>query len=68
MLFNSYSFIFLFLPAALTGYFASGPRWTAISRRWYGWRWRRWRFYAFSNWQFVAAAVAGRVQLLSAVS
>ena len=40
MLFNSYLFIFLFLPVALIGYFTLGRR--SIWRRWYGWRWRRW--------------------------
>jgi alginate O-acetyltransferase complex protein AlgI len=52
MLFNSYPFIFLFLPIVLLGYFAFGRRsnlapviWLALASL---------AFYAFSNWQFVA--------------
>ena len=52
MLFNSYQFIFLFLPVALTGYFVLGRFsnllpvvWLALASL---------TFYAVSNWQFVA--------------
>jgi alginate O-acetyltransferase complex protein AlgI len=52
MLFNSYSFIFLFLPIVLLGYFALGRRghlapviWLALASL---------AFYALGNWQFVA--------------
>jgi alginate O-acetyltransferase complex protein AlgI len=52
MLFNSYPFIFLFLPIALFGYFAFGRLgnlapviWLALASL---------AFYSFSNWQFVA--------------
>lgn len=52
MLFNSYPFIFLFLPVVLLGYFALGRRgnlapviWLALASL---------AFYSFSNWQFVA--------------
>ena len=51
MLFNSYSFIFLFLPLVLLGYFALGRRsqlapvvWLALASL---------VFYAFGGWQFV---------------
>ena len=51
MLFNSYPFIFLFLPVALLGYFALGRFgnllpvvWLALASL---------AFYSFSNWQFV---------------
>jgi alginate O-acetyltransferase complex protein AlgI len=51
MLFNSYSFIFLFLPAVLLGYFVLGRRshlapvvWLALASL---------VFYAFGGWQFV---------------
>jgi len=51
MLFNSYSFIFLFLPAVLLGYFAIGRYgnqapvvWLVLASV---------AFYAFGNWQFV---------------
>jgi alginate O-acetyltransferase complex protein AlgI len=51
MLFNSHSFIFLFLPVVLLGYFALGRRshlapvvWLALSSL---------VFYAFGGWQFV---------------
>jgi D-alanyl-lipoteichoic acid acyltransferase DltB (MBOAT superfamily) len=51
MLFNSYPFIFLFLPAVLLGYFALGRRgglapvvWLALASL---------TFYAFSGWPFV---------------
>lgn len=51
MLFNSYLFIFAFLPVVLAGYFALGRRsnlapvvWLALASL---------AFYAFSNWQFV---------------
>ena len=51
MLFNSYQFIFLFLPIALTGYFVLGRFgnlapviWLALASL---------AFYAVSNWQFV---------------
>src|SRR5258708_10505092 len=52
MLFNSYPFIFLFLPVALLGYFVLGRFgnllpvvWLALASL---------AFYSFSNWQFVA--------------
>ncbi|MDR3449470.1 MAG: MBOAT family O-acyltransferase [Alphaproteobacteria bacterium] len=51
MLFNSYPFIFVFLPVVLLGYFALGRRgnlapviWLALASL---------VFYSFSNWQFV---------------
>src|SRR5439155_1140643 len=51
MLFNSYSFIFLFLPVVLLGYFALGHRsnlapvvWLTLASL---------VFYAFGGWQFV---------------
>lgn len=51
MLFNSYLFMFAFLPVALAGYFALGRSsnlapvvWLALASL---------AFYAFSNWQFV---------------
>src|SRR6195952_3612783 len=56
MLFNSYPFIFLFLPLALVGYFALGRFghlapviWLALASL---------AFYAVSNWQFVALLLA----------
>jgi alginate O-acetyltransferase complex protein AlgI len=56
MLFNSYPFIFLFLPIALIGYFALGRFsrlapviWLALASL---------AFYAVSNWQFVALLLA----------
>ena len=56
MLFNSYSFIFLFLPIVLAGYFAFGRRsnlapvvWLALASL---------AFYAFSNWPFVLLLLA----------
>jgi alginate O-acetyltransferase complex protein AlgI len=56
MLFNSYPFIFLFLPIALIGYFALGRLghlapviWLALASL---------AFYAVSNWQFVALLLA----------
>ncbi len=56
MLFNSYPFIFLFLPMALVGYFALGRLgqlapviWLALASL---------AFYAVSNWQFVALLLA----------
>jgi alginate O-acetyltransferase complex protein AlgI len=55
MLFNSYPFIFLFLPVVLLGYFAFGRRgnlapviWLALASL---------AFYSFSNWQFVPLLV-----------
>jgi alginate O-acetyltransferase complex protein AlgI len=55
MLFNSYSFIFLFLPAALIGYFVLGRLgnlapviWLALASL---------VFYSVSNWQFVLLLV-----------
>jgi alginate O-acetyltransferase complex protein AlgI len=55
MLFNSYPFIFLFLPIVLLGYFALGRLgnlapviWLATASL---------AFYSFSNWQFVALLV-----------
>jgi D-alanyl-lipoteichoic acid acyltransferase DltB (MBOAT superfamily) len=59
MLFNSYPFIFVFLPIALFGYFASrrlGAHapivWLALASL---------LFYAFSNWPFVALLLASIV-------
>src|ERR1700733_6779092 len=56
MLFNSYPFIFLFLPIALIGYFALGRFsnlapviWLSLASL---------AFYAVSNWQFVALLLA----------
>ena len=56
MLFNSYPFIFVFLPLALAGYFAAnrlGARapviWLALASL---------VFYSFSNWPFVALLLA----------
>ena len=56
MLFNSYPFIFLFLPIALLGYFALGRRgnlapviWLALASL---------AFYALSSWQFVPLLLA----------
>jgi D-alanyl-lipoteichoic acid acyltransferase DltB (MBOAT superfamily) len=56
MLFNSYPFIFLFLPVALAGYFALGRLgnlaaviWLALASL---------AFYSFSNWPFVALLLA----------
>jgi len=56
MLFNSYLFIFLFLPVVLLGYFALGRRgnvapvvWLALCSL---------AFYSFSNWQFVPLLIA----------
>src|SRR3984893_211021 len=56
MLFNSYPFIFLFLPVALLGYFALGRLsnlfpviWLALAS---------FAFYAVSNWQFVPLLLA----------
>ena len=55
MLFNSYPFIFLFLPVALAGYFLSSRLgllapaiWLALASL---------AFYSVSNWQFVALLV-----------
>jgi alginate O-acetyltransferase complex protein AlgI len=56
MLFNSYPFIFLFLPVVLAGYFALGRRgnlapvvWLALASL---------AFYSASNWQFVPLLIA----------
>ena len=56
MLFNSYPFIFLFLPVVLIGYFVLGRLgnlapviWLALASL---------AFYSFSNWQFVALLLA----------
>ena len=56
MLFNSYPFIFIFLPAALAGYFAANRLgatapviWLALASL---------TFYSFSNWPFVALLLA----------
>src|ERR1700692_3427597 len=56
MLFNSYPFIFLFLPVALLGYFALGRLsnlfpviWLALASL---------AFYSVSNWQFVPLLLA----------
>jgi alginate O-acetyltransferase complex protein AlgI len=59
MLFNSYPFIFVFLPIVMSGYFALGRRgdlapviWLALASL---------AFYAFSGWQFVPLLVASIV-------
>ena len=59
MLFNSYAFIFLFLPVVLAGYFALGRGsnlapvvWLALASL---------AFYAFGNWQYVALLLASIV-------
>lgn len=59
MLFNSYQFIFLFLPVALAGYFVAGRFgnlapviWLALASL---------VFYSVSNWQFVALLLASIV-------
>src|ERR1700738_1034705 len=56
MLFNSYQFLFLFLPVALAGYFVAGRFgnlapviWLALASL---------VFYSVSNWQFVALLLA----------
>lgn len=56
MLFNSYAFIFLFLPVVLAGYFALGRGsnlapvvWLALASL---------AFYALGNWQYVALLLA----------
>src|ERR1700694_6111992 len=56
MLFNSYAFIFLFLPIALVGYFVMGRLgnlapviWLALASL---------VFYSVSNWQFVPLLLA----------
>jgi len=56
MLFNSYPFIFLFLPTVLLGYFALGRVgnlapviWLALASL---------AFYCFGNWRFVALCSA----------
>src|SRR5579872_5057409 len=56
MLFNSYPFIFIFLPIVLVGYFAvnrfgklAPVIWLAFASL---------VFYSFSNWQFVALLLA----------
>jgi alginate O-acetyltransferase complex protein AlgI len=56
MLFNSYAFIFLFLPIVLAGYYWLGRRsnlapviWLALASL---------AFYSVSNWQFVALLLA----------
>ena len=56
MLFNSYAFIFLFLPVVLAGYFLLGRHsnlapvvWLALASL---------AFYSVSNWQFVALLLA----------
>ena len=51
MLFNSYQFIFLFLPAALLGYFLFGRLGNLASVVWLALA--SLAFYAVSNWQFV---------------
>src|SRR5712672_2583383 len=52
MLFNSYPFIFLFLPIVLLGYFATGRRGNLVPVVWL--TLASLAFYSFSNWQFVA--------------
>ena len=56
MLFNSYAFIFLFLPVGLIGYFAFGRLgnlapviWLALASL---------AFYSVGNWQFVPLLLA----------
>jgi D-alanyl-lipoteichoic acid acyltransferase DltB (MBOAT superfamily) len=56
MLFNSYPFIFLFLPVALAGYFALGRFGNLAAVIWLGLA--SLAFYSFSNWPFVALLLA----------
>jgi alginate O-acetyltransferase complex protein AlgI len=55
MLFNSYPFIFAFLPMVLLGYFALGRHGNLASVIWLALT--SLGFYAFSNWQFVPLLV-----------
>jgi D-alanyl-lipoteichoic acid acyltransferase DltB (MBOAT superfamily) len=56
MLFNSYPFIFLFLPAALAGYFVLGRLGNLAAVIWL--TLASLAFYSVSNWQFVALLLA----------
>jgi D-alanyl-lipoteichoic acid acyltransferase DltB (MBOAT superfamily) len=56
MLFNSYPFIFIFLPAALAGYFAANRLGTTAPVIWLALA--SLIFYSFSNWPFVALLLA----------
>ena len=56
MLFNSYLFILLFLPVALTGYFVLGRRSNVAAVAWLALA--SLAFYSFSNWQFVLLLLA----------
>ena len=51
MLFNSYSFMFLFLPVALAGYFLLGRVGNSAAVTWLALA--SLAFYSVSNWQFV---------------
>ncbi len=55
MLFNSYAFIFLFLPIVLLGYFALGRLGNLVPVIWLALA--SLAFYSFSNWQFVALLI-----------
>ena len=56
MLFNSWPFIFLFLPAVLAGYFALGRIGNVVPVIWLAFA--SLAFYAVSNWQFVFLLLA----------
>src|SRR5438552_903616 len=56
MLFNSYPFILLFLPAALAGYFWLGRRSNLVPVIWLVTA--SLAFYAIGNWQFMALLLA----------
>ena len=57
MLFNSYPFIFVFLPVALAGYFAANRLGATARLCGSALAWRL-VFYSFSNWPFVALLLA----------
>jgi D-alanyl-lipoteichoic acid acyltransferase DltB (MBOAT superfamily) len=56
MLFNSYPFIFIFLPVVLAGYFAANRLGAQVSVTWLALA--SLTFYSFSNWPFVALLLA----------
>src|SRR6202171_4419332 len=56
MLFNSYAFIFLFLPIALVGYFVMGRLGKLSPAIWLALPWLM--FFSVSNWQFVPLLLA----------
>src|SRR5450759_1383608 len=56
MLFNSYPFIFLFLPLVLIGYFAMGRFGNLVAVIWLALA--SLAFYSVSNWQFVLLLLA----------